>query len=52
MDRNEKPQAINLGQSLDDKSMNTNVIRIISLTAKSKDVFGKPIPLKFKSIRV
>jgi hypothetical protein len=45
MDRNEKPQAINLGQSLDDESMNTNVIAINALSTKSQYLFGKSSPM-------
>jgi regulatory protein YycH of two-component signal transduction system YycFG len=45
MDRNEKPQAINLGQSLDVESMNRNVIDINTQSAKSQSVIGKSSPI-------
>ena len=44
MDENTKPQAINLGQVLDDESINRNVIAINALSAKSQYVFGKSSP--------
>jgi len=45
MNTNTKPQAINLGQVLDDESINRNVIAINALSTKSQDVIGKSSPI-------
>jgi len=45
MDTNTKPQAINLGQRIDDESINRNVIAINALSTKSQDVIGKSSPI-------
>ncbi|CAB4704341.1 MAG: hypothetical protein F2677_03310 [Actinobacteria bacterium] len=45
MDKNTKPQAINLGQVLDDESINRNVIAINALSPKSQYMFGKSSPM-------
>ena len=45
MNTNTKPQAINLGQRIDDESINRNVIAINALSTKSQDVIGKSSPI-------
>ena len=45
MNTNTKPQAINLGQVLDDESINRNVIAINALSTRSQYVFGKSSPM-------
>jgi hypothetical protein len=45
MNTNTKPQAINLGQVLDDESINRNVIGIDSLNPNYRYLFGKSSPM-------
>ena len=45
MNTNSKPQAINLGQPIDDESINRNVIALDSLNPNKRYQFGKSSPL-------